>query len=167
MTHPALHHHLLSSLHRLVGHCRRLPAAEQALALRTRERTPGVPVGRSKGARHREVHRLCLLVFGCALATASPPKEEAAEEGEAEDEGEHHQGDGEGGHLAWHLENRWKQMLIDQGVFTGCSSGLLVLVPVWSGNTMPSSAISRLRHTLLPSASLDHLCKLSVVRQVL
>ena len=73
-----------------------------------------------------------MLVFGSASPVSSPPEEEAAEEGEAEDEGQHDQGDGEGGQLAWNLRP-WKRNDRKLGFcadmfFTGCSSGLLVLV---------------------------------------
>ena len=108
LTHPALHHHLLRPLHHLVGHRRRLPATQQTLALRTRKSPPGVSISRPKCPRHRKVHRLCLLVFGSASPVSSPPEDEAAEEGEAEDEGQHDQGDGEGGQLAWNLRP-WKR----------------------------------------------------------
>lgn len=37
------------------------------------------------------------------MPTSPPPKQDAAKEGEAEDEGENHQGDREGGHLVFYL----------------------------------------------------------------
>ena len=44
-----------------------------------------------------------------------------------------------------------------RGVFTGCSSGLLVLV-VWSGKTMPSSPITKLtQKTPSPRSPLEPL----------